>query len=148
MKAKVKSTKAPRAKQSSGTGAGMGADTFRRIALSLEGAVEMEHMDHPDFRVNGRIFATLAYPSDGSGMVKLTPEQQAEFMSAEPGAFEPCSGAWGRQGCTNVNLGSVTERTLRRALETAWKLRGQDRKETKRVKPKAGGIVRVMGSEK
>jgi hypothetical protein len=74
---------------------------FRRIALGLDGAIERAHMGHPDFRANGRIFATLR-GDDKHGMVKLTPEQQKRFVRDVPDAFAPESGAWGRQGCTRA----------------------------------------------
>lgn len=97
----------------------MTPDEFRRIALSMHGAAEGAHMGHPDFRANGRIFATL-YPDGESGMVKLTPDQQQEFMRANPATFVPASGAWGRQGCTTVRLGSIDEDTLGQAMTLAW----------------------------
>ena len=75
----------------------MTEDDFREIALGLDGAVEGSHMGHPDFRANGRIFASL-HDNDTTGMVALTPEQQAEFLRGHPAMFEPSSGAWGRQG--------------------------------------------------
>lgn len=96
-----------------------GVDEFRRIALQMEGAIEGSHMGHPDFRANGRIFATL-YPDGKSGMVKLTPEQQQEFMHANSATFEPASGAWGRQGCTTVRLDLIEEDTLGQAMTLAW----------------------------
>jgi hypothetical protein len=99
----------------------MTADEFRRLALSLPEAAESAHMGHPDFRVRGKIFATLGSPDEGWGMVKLTPEQQAECVGAEPEAFAPAAGAWGRRGCTNVNLGAATTETLRDALIDAWR---------------------------
>jgi hypothetical protein len=77
-------------------------------------------MEHPDFRVRGKIFATLGYPDAGSGMVKLTPEQQQVFVSIEPAVFEPVKGGWGRQGNTTVRLEAASEATLQRALLTAW----------------------------
>ena len=92
---------------------------FRRIALGMPGAIEREHMEHPDFRANGRIFATL-YPDGDRGMVKLTPDQQQAFVRAHPHAFEPASGAWGRQGCTTVVLARVDEETLGEAVTLAW----------------------------
>lgn len=97
----------------------MNAKDFRRIALAFEGAVEGAHMGHPDFRANGRIFATL---HDGlkTGMVKLTPEQQDRFVRAEPSMFSPESGAWGRQGCTRVQLHATDEETLGEAMTLAW----------------------------
>lgn len=98
----------------------MSPDKFRRIALSMKGAIEGAHMGHPDFRANGKIFATL-YPDGESGMVKLTPDQQREFMRVDSPAFVAASGAWGRQGCTTVRLDSVDEDTLGQAMTLAWK---------------------------
>ena len=97
----------------------MTSDEFRRLALKLEGAAEGAHMGHPDFRANGKIFATL-YPDGASGMVKLTPDQQQDFMGADSAAFSPASGAWGRQGCTTVRLDSVVEDKLGEAMTLAW----------------------------
>lgn len=94
-------------------------EEFRQIALRMEDAIEGAHMGHPDFRANGRIFATL-YPDGEWGMVKLTPDQQQEFMRADPTTFVPASGAWGRQGCTTVRLDSVDEAGLREAMKLAW----------------------------
>jgi uncharacterized protein YdhG (YjbR/CyaY superfamily) len=97
----------------------MTADDFRRIALGMRGAVEQAHMGHPDFRVNGRIFATLR--ADGRrGMVKLTPDQQDRFVHDFPRAFAPESGAWGLGGCTAVALDAVDDDTLGEALTIAW----------------------------
>jgi hypothetical protein len=88
------------------------------MALGLKGAVEGAHMGHPDFRADGRIFASLQ--ADGKrGMVKLTPEQQQGFVQQHPAAFEPESGAWGRQGCTRVRLSAVDVDTLGEALTLA-----------------------------
>ena len=92
---------------------------FRRIALGMKGATESAHMGHPDFRVDGRIFSTL-HAGDQWGMVKLTPEQQGEFVRAHPTIFVPENGAWGRQGCTRVRLSAVDEDTLGEALTLAW----------------------------
>lgn len=75
-------------------------------------------MGHPDFRANGRIFATL-HPDLKFGMVKLTPDQQKEFVRAHPDAFAPENGAWGRQGCTAVRLDAVDEETIGEALTLA-----------------------------
>ena len=77
-------------------------------------------MSHPDFRVCGKIFATLGYPDKEWGMVKLTPEQQAELVADEPSVFVPSAGAWGRQGSTTVRLKAATQKTLRRAILAAW----------------------------
>jgi hypothetical protein len=101
----------------------MDAEDFRRIALSLEGAEESSHMGSPDFRVGGRIFATLAAQSQGYGNVKLTPEQQAAFVEELPEVFVPIAGGWGRMGMTHVRLGAANEDVLAGALRAAWKLR-------------------------
>jgi hypothetical protein len=94
---------------------------FRDMALGFPEAVESAHMGHPDFRVNKKVFATLRYPKAGWGVVKLTPEQQARAIEAEPEAFAPCNGAWGRQGYTNVKLRAVKKGALERALTLAWR---------------------------
>lgn len=96
------------------------AEDFRRIVLRMEGAIEGAHMNHPDFRANGRIFATLGYPNHQWGMVNLTPEQQQEFMRLNPEAFVPAAGAWGRGGSTTVKLKSIDTATLRSAITIAW----------------------------
>ncbi|MFB9265127.1 MmcQ/YjbR family DNA-binding protein [Bradyrhizobium erythrophlei] len=93
---------------------------FRSIALSLPDAVEGAHQGHADFRVGTRIFATLGYPDDAWGMVKLTPEQQAMVVEAEPEIFRPVPGGWGKSGSTNVRLASADPTTLRSALKMAW----------------------------
>jgi hypothetical protein len=98
----------------------MTADEFRSLALSFPEAVEAAHMNHPDFRVGGKIFATLG-PGEAWGMVKLTPEQQALFVRTEPGVFQPVKGAWGRRGATHVRLEAATEPSVRQALEAAWR---------------------------
>ena len=97
----------------------MSSDDFRRIALGLANAVEGAHMGHPDFRVHGRIFATL-HSDHLSGMVKLTPDQQHRFGRENPETFVPENGAWGRGGCTAVRLDSADEDTLGEAMTLAW----------------------------
>ena len=77
----------------------MTSDEFRTMALEIPTAVEQSHMNHPDFRVTGKIFASLGAPDENWGMVKLTPEQQRAFIEKAPEVFKPCSGAWGRAGC-------------------------------------------------
>jgi hypothetical protein len=94
---------------------------FRQLALSFPESEERAHMRHPDFRVAGKIFATLGYPDKNWGMVKLTPEQQEELVNEEPKALVPAAGAWGRQGSTTVRLKSIRKATLRRAMEAAWR---------------------------
>ena len=96
-------------------------DGFRRLALALPEAVESAHMAHPDFRVGGKIFATLGYPDANWGMVKLTTEQQEMFMRVAPNVFVPAKGAWGRAGSTTVQLKRVTAAVLRDALDAAWR---------------------------
>jgi len=92
---------------------------FRRIALGLDGVVESAHMGHPDFRANGRIFATISIdPQWGSAM--LTPEQQRRFLGESPESFKPVNGAWGRGGATSVHLPTVDEDALGEALTLAW----------------------------
>jgi hypothetical protein len=99
----------------------MTADEFRSMALGLPATCEMAHMGHPDFRVRGKIFATLAGPDESWGMVKLRPEDQRRFIKAEPDVFTPVKGAWGRQGCTTVHLPSATEESLQPAIVAAWR---------------------------
>ena len=101
----------------------MDADDFRRIALGMEGAEESSHMGAPDFRVGGRIFATLASKSQGYGNLMLTPEQQAMFVAELPDVFVPVAGGWGRMGVTHIRLAAANEDVLAGALRTAWKLR-------------------------
>jgi YjbR protein len=97
----------------------MVADEFRRIALSFRDAAEGRHHGHPDFRVHGKIFATLGYPDGGWAMVKLTTSQQARFVAAHPDCFQCVKGAWGRRGATNVNLFAATATLARRSLALA-----------------------------
>jgi hypothetical protein len=94
---------------------------FRRIALALPGVVEGSHHGHADFRAGKRVFATLGYPDDNWGMVKLTREQQALVVDAEPDMFRPVPNAWGRGGSTNVLLARADPMTLRSALAMAWR---------------------------
>jgi hypothetical protein len=103
----------------------MTPDDFRRIALGLEGAEESAHMGAPDFRVGGRIFATLSSESHGYGNLMLTPEQQAAFIADAPEVFLPVAGGWGRNGATHIRLAAASEDMLAGALHTAWKLRGE-----------------------
>ena len=99
------------------------ADDFRRIALAFAGAEERSHMDHPDFRVGGKIFATLGLPNTAFGMVALLPEQQELAIEAKPEAFKAASGAWGRGGSTLVDLEKVSDEWLERTLRWAWERR-------------------------
>jgi hypothetical protein len=110
----------------------MKAADFRRIALSLEGAEESSHMGAPDFRVGGRIFATLASQSKGYGNLMLTPEQQAAFVEERPDLFVPIAGGWGRMGMTHIRLAKATEDVLAGALRAAWKLRLEKNRKTRK----------------
>ncbi|MCP5116489.1 MAG: MmcQ/YjbR family DNA-binding protein, partial [bacterium] len=101
----------------------MNADDFRRIALSLEGAEESSHVGAPDFRVGGRIFATLASLDKGYGNLMLTPEQQAAFVEELPEVFVPIAGGWGRTGMTHIRLAAADQHVLAGALRAAWQLR-------------------------
>jgi hypothetical protein len=101
----------------------MTASDFRRLALSFEGAQEGSHMGHADFRVGGRIFATLAAQKQGYGNLMLTPELQADFVAERPDVFLPIPNGWGRNGATHVRLSVATEDLLAGALHSAWKLR-------------------------
>ena len=101
----------------------MTAADFRRIALTLEGAEEGSHMGAVDFRVGGRIFATLAHKAQGYGNLMLTPEAQAAFVEELPDVFVPVAGGWGRMGATHIVLAKASEDLLRGALQTAWRLR-------------------------
>src|SRR5262245_49261007 len=98
---------------------------FKRIALSLDGAEEGSHMGSVDFRVGGRIFATLASQARGYGNLVLTPEEQAAFVEELPEVFVPIAGGWGRMGMTHIVLSKASEDVLRGALQTAWRLRLQ-----------------------
>lgn len=101
----------------------MNAADFRRIALSLEGAEEGSHMGAADFRIGGRIFATLASQDQGYGNLMLTPDQQAELVLELPELFLPIPGGWGKMGATHVRLAQANEDVLAGALRTAWRIR-------------------------
>ncbi|SDS91166.1 MmcQ/YjbR family DNA-binding protein [Bradyrhizobium canariense] len=99
----------------------MSSKRFRQIALALPAAVEGSHQGHADFRVGKRIFATLGYPDEDWGMVKLTPDQQSMLVEAEPEIFRPVPGGWGKHGSTNVRLAKADSATLQSALTLAWR---------------------------
>ncbi len=103
----------------------MTANRFRQIALSLPEVEERSHMKHPDFRVGGKVFATLGYPDKAWGMVKLNPEQQRIFVREHPEVFKPVNGAWGLQGATLVRLKSADADVVQEALRVAWIERAQ-----------------------
>jgi hypothetical protein len=121
-------------------GHSMTANDFRRIALSFEGAEESSHMGHPDFRVGGHIFATLASAKQGYGNLMLTSDQQAAFIADLPEIFLPIAGGWGRMGMTHVRLATVKEDVLTGALRTAWKLRVDKNAKSGRKELKPKGI--------
>ncbi len=99
----------------------MTANDFRKIALALPETEERAHMSHPDFRVAGKIFATLGYPDKSRGMVKLSPEDRHYFSKDHPDTFIPVKGTWGRRGATSVHLKAADKATLRKAIEAAWR---------------------------
>jgi hypothetical protein len=100
----------------------MTPNDFRKLALSFPKTEEGAHMNHPDFRVAGKIFATLSYPDKSWGVVKLTPVEQEMLVEAEPAVFVPAKGAWGRRGSTTVNLKTAKKDVVRSALAAAWRL--------------------------
>lgn len=115
-----------------GSEAYMDARDFRRMALSLEGAEEGSHMGAVDFRVGGRIFATLAAVKKGYGNLMLTPEQQAMFVEEMPEVFVPIAGGWGKNGATHLVLAAASEDVMEGALRTAWKLRVEKNAKTRK----------------
>jgi hypothetical protein len=114
----------------------MTAKDFRRIALSLEGAEEGSHFGAVDFRVGGRIFATLAAVKQGYGNLMLTPQQQAEFVAEQPELFLPIPGGWGKSGATHIRLAEANEDVLAGALRAAWMVRVEKNRNTRSRKPK------------
>jgi hypothetical protein len=109
---------------------------FHRIALTFDGAEEGSHMGATDFRVGGRIFATLASQKEGYGNLMLTPELQAEFVADLPDVFLPIHGGWGRMGMTHIRLAKATEGVLAGALRSAWAVRMEKNKTTRTTKTK------------
>lgn len=105
----------------------MTLNQFRRLALSLPEVEERGHMDHPDFRLGGKIFATLGYPDKSWGMVKLTPEQQRIYVPAHPNVFVPATGAWGIRGSTLIRLKAADADTVQEVMTAAWLGRAQKR---------------------
>ena len=97
----------------------MTADDFRKLALGIPDAFESAHVGHPDFRIAGKVFASLGAPDASWGMMKLTPDEQRRFGEKAPSVFKPCNGAWGRRGYTNVYLATATKGVLSLALEAA-----------------------------
>src|SRR5438552_4901415 len=129
----------------------MNAADFRRIALSLEDAKEDSHMGAADFRVGGRIFATLASQEQGYGNLMLTPEQQADFVAEQPDIFVPIAGGWGKMGMTHIRLAAANEDVLAGALRAAWKLRIEKNAksgEKKRAPAGRAGVTKNIGKKR
>ena len=126
----------------------MNAKDFRRIALSLEGAEEGSHFGAVDFRVGGKIFATLAHEKQGYGNLMLTPDQQAAFVEELPEVFLPIHGGWGKNGATHVRLAVVSEDVLEGVLRTAWKLRVDKNAKVGQTGSMKKGLVASFGKEK
>src|SRR5215204_5412907 len=100
----------------------MTPDEFRKIALSFPDTEERSHMNHPDFRVHGKIFATLSHPDQEWGMVALSPEEQQNYLKAAPEVFTPATGAWGRQGATMVRLKPAKKTMVKQAMAAACRI--------------------------
>lgn len=105
----------------------MTPDMFRKLALQLPGASEGEHMGHADFRVGGKIFATLGYPTSEFAVVLLSPDVQTSLVKAEPAMFSPVKGGWGRRGSTHVHLKAADRKIVASALQVAWKSKAPKR---------------------
>ena len=116
---------------------------FTKIATSFPGAVEAEHMGHPDFRVAGKIFSSLNAVDGELGMVKLTPSQQAAYLETDSDVFRPCSGAWGKSGCTHIVLSLATPKLARSALELAFEniVEGQPKRTKSKSKTEGEKVV-------
>ncbi len=115
----------------------MNIDDFREFALSFHGAEESSHMGAADFRVGGRIFATLASQKLGFGNLMLSPELQQSLIQSAPDVFLPIQGGWGRMGMTHIHLAKANETQLKEALHLAWKLRVE-----KNNKPKSKPLTK------
>ena len=126
----------------------MNAKDFRRIALGFDGAEEGSHMGAADFRVGGRIFATLASVKQGYGNLMITPEIQAGFVGELPEVFLPIAGGWGRMGMTHIRLAAASEDVLTGALRAAWKLRVENAKSGKKTGVKTKGMRVAKGRGK
>lgn len=97
----------------------MKPDQFQELALKLPETELGSHQGHPDFRVGGKIFATIG-PDGDWGMVKLTPDMQSKLIRELPDAFEMIKGAWGKRGCTRVVFAKARVPKVREALTAAW----------------------------
>jgi len=103
------------------------ANDFRELALSFPEAAESAHVGHPDFRVRGKIFATLGHPGDSFGVLMLTPDAQQEAIGRHPEVFDSVAGGWGRRGSTQVRLSAARPEQLRPWMELAWRKVGRGR---------------------
>jgi hypothetical protein len=112
------------------------SEAFRRLALALPGVAERSHMGHPDFRVGGRIFATLGYPTGAWAMVSLSPDEQAAFTTMEPDVFVPARGKWGERGATGVQLRHAGVPAVRAALRAAFEARSAARPQPRKARPR------------
>jgi len=112
----------------------MTPEIFRKLALQLPGACEGEHMGHADFRVRGKIFATLGYPTVEFAVLLLSPEDQATYIKAEPATFSPVKGGWGRRGSTTVHLKNARPKSIVSALQVAWKRKAPKTRAARAVK--------------
>ena len=113
----------------------MTPNQFRRLALALPDATEGAQGGHPDFRIGGKVFAGLGYPDSTSGMVKLTPDQQAMLVESRPKAFARIANAWGLKGYTNVRLAEADAATLKHALTLAWENSAPNKRKAERARP-------------
>lgn len=113
----------------------MTAEEFRRLALSLPEAAEGVHMGHADFRVGGKIFATLGAPDARFATVMLSSLDQDLLLQRESKVFSPAAGAWGRSGSTKVLLEAAALPVVALALESAWKRRAPARLAHARAAP-------------
>ena len=105
----------------------MKAADFRRIALSLPEVAEGAHFGNADFRVAGKIFATLALEREGFGVLLLSPDDQAGLLEDEPAIFSPVAGGWGRKGATRVHLATANPELLKGVLQLAWRRKAPKR---------------------
>jgi hypothetical protein len=121
-----------------GKGDPMDAEDFRQMALSFDGAVESSHMGAADFRVGGRIFATLAMEHLGYGNLMLSPALQQMLMAEAPEVFLPIPGGWGRMGCTHIRLADASAQQMLKGLQLAWSLRVEKNGNTRSLRPRRG----------
>jgi hypothetical protein len=112
------------------------AEDFREMALSFDGAEEGSHLGAPDFRVGGRIFATLAMQHLGFGNLMLSPALQQSLINEAPDVFLPIPGGWGRMGSTHIRLAAASPQQMLKGLELAWNLRVEKNGKARSFRPK------------